>query len=51
MGAAMMAPDYAWWHGFYEVKHRFAKIQKESEFLRRIGSSPERYVIPGRANE
>ncbi|MBN1834958.1 MAG: hypothetical protein JW820_03850, partial [Spirochaetales bacterium] len=26
MGAAMMAPDYAWWHGFYEVKHRFLKI-------------------------
>ena len=20
MGAAMMAPDYAWWHGFYECK-------------------------------
>ena len=26
MGAAMMAPDYAWWHGFYELKHRFLKI-------------------------
>jgi hypothetical protein len=50
MGAAMMAPDYAWWHGFYEVKHRFAKIQKEAESLRMIGSSSERYVIPGRAN-
>ena len=23
MGSAMMAPDYAWWHGFYELKHRF----------------------------
>jgi len=22
MGAAMMAPDYAWWHGFYECKKR-----------------------------
>ena len=21
MGSAMMAPDYAWWHGFYECKH------------------------------
>ncbi|MFO8082989.1 MAG: multiheme c-type cytochrome [Desulfobacterales bacterium] len=21
-GAAMMAPDYAWWHGFYEMKKR-----------------------------
>ena len=26
MGAAMMAPDYAWWHGFYELKHRFLKF-------------------------
>ena len=26
MGAAMMAPDYAWWHGFYELKHRFMKF-------------------------
>ncbi len=23
MGAAMMAPDYAWWHGMYEVAHSF----------------------------
>ncbi len=23
MGAAMMAPDYSWWHGFYECKKRF----------------------------
>ncbi|MBC7356188.1 MAG: cytochrome c3 family protein [Desulfomicrobiaceae bacterium] len=23
MGSAMMAPDYAWWHGFYECKHRY----------------------------
>ncbi len=23
MGAAMMAPDYTQWHGFYEVAHRF----------------------------
>ncbi|MEF2144514.1 MAG: multiheme c-type cytochrome [Desulfovibrionaceae bacterium] len=23
MGTAMMAPDYAWWHGFYECKHRY----------------------------
>jgi len=22
-GAAMMAPDYTWWHGFYECKKRF----------------------------
>jgi hypothetical protein len=22
-GAAMMGPDYAWWHGFYDVAHNF----------------------------
>lgn len=27
MGAAMMAPDYAWWHGFYECKKQFVKFQ------------------------
>jgi hydroxylamine dehydrogenase len=26
MGAAMMAPDYSWWHGFYELKHRYLKL-------------------------
>ena len=23
---AMMAPDYTWWHGFYELKKRFVYI-------------------------
>ena len=23
MGVAMMAPDYSWWHGFYDCKERF----------------------------
>ena len=23
MGAAMMGPDYAWWHGIYDVAHNF----------------------------
>ena len=27
-GAAMMAPDYAWWHGFYELKKRFITIEE-----------------------
>jgi hydroxylamine dehydrogenase len=26
MGAMMMAPDYAWWHGFYECKLRFNEL-------------------------
>lgn len=26
-GAAMMAPDYAWWHGFYELKKRSMELE------------------------
>lgn len=33
MGAAMMAPDYAWWHGFYELKKRFTAIGREAARL------------------
>ncbi len=28
-GAAMMAPDYAWWHGFYELKKRCMEMDEE----------------------
>jgi len=35
MGAAMMAPDYSWWHGFYELKHRFNHIGLMSEELKK----------------
>ena len=35
MGSAMMAPDYAWWHGFYECKKRYNAFMEEArEFLR-----------------
>jgi len=33
MGTAMMAPDYAWWHGFYEAKKRYTKFMKEARHL------------------
>lgn len=33
MGTAMMAPDYAWWHGFYECKKRFNSFMAEAERL------------------
>jgi hydroxylamine dehydrogenase len=33
MGTAMMAPDYAWWHGFYECKKRFNKFMEEANDL------------------
>ena len=31
MGAAMMAPDYTWWHGFYELKKRYTSIMAGAE--------------------
>jgi len=31
MGAAMMAPDYAWWHGFYECKKRFVNFFRKAD--------------------
>ncbi len=37
MGAMMMAPDYAWWHGFYEVKLRFANFMEEANHLIETG--------------
>ena len=33
MGAAMMAPDYAWWHGFYECKKRYNGFMSEAKEL------------------
>ena len=33
MGTAMMAPDYTWWHGFYECKKRFNSYMHESREL------------------
>lgn len=42
MGTAMMAPDYSWWHGFYELKHRFVNLFKEAEKVKRNGS----YIYP-----
>jgi hypothetical protein len=33
MGAMMMAPDYAWWHGFYECKFQFTNFMKEANHL------------------
>ncbi|MDD2605865.1 MAG: multiheme c-type cytochrome [Desulfobacteraceae bacterium] len=37
MGAMMMAPDYSWWHGFYEVKFRFANLMEEAGHLIETG--------------
>jgi hypothetical protein len=48
MGTAMMAPDYAWWHGFYELKHRFAEIRAEIHRLSGAENSEPYAPIPGR---
>jgi hypothetical protein len=48
MGAAMMAPDYAWWHGFYELKHRFNHILSAAEELREKGRGQIYRSFPGR---
>ena len=49
--AAMMAPDYAWWHGFYELKHRFLSIMKSAEELRKQGKGFTYSDSPGRSGE
>ncbi len=33
MGAAMMAPDYSWWHGFYECKKRYNSYMEEGRSM------------------
>jgi hypothetical protein len=43
MGAMMMAPDYAWWHGFYECKHRFNELMHESDLLLKENRKAHRY--------
>jgi hypothetical protein len=44
MGAMMMAPDYAWWHGFYECKARFNEFMEEADHL--IETGKKAYVYP-----
>ncbi len=51
MGAAMMAPDYAWWHGFYKLKHRFNHILKASDDLRKKGKGTVHTKFPGKYKE
>jgi hypothetical protein len=48
MGAAMMAPDYAWWHGFYECKHRFVHILTIVEELGRDDKGEWGEEFPGK---
>ena len=41
-GAAMMAPDYTWWHGFYECKKRFVTFMHKGNEL--IESNQKAYI-------
>jgi hypothetical protein len=51
MGVAMMAPDYAWWHGFYELKHRFNSIVDEIDELKGKAEGKTYKRFPGRYGE
>lgn len=44
-GAAMMAPDYAWWHGFYELKKRSMEIEEQAEHLIQSGNPPKPFKV------
>lgn len=46
-GAAMMAPDYTWWHGFYELKKRCMKIEEQVEELLESGKPAKVFKIRG----
>ena len=48
MGTMMMAPDYAWWHGFFECKSRFNEFMEEAEHA--IKSNQKAYVYPNYPN-
>ncbi|MEW5913179.1 MAG: multiheme c-type cytochrome [Thermodesulfobacteriota bacterium] len=44
LGAAMMAPDYAWWHGFYELKQRYTRFMQRADHL--LASGQKAYLAP-----
>ncbi|AQT67535.1 Hydroxylamine oxidoreductase precursor [Anaerohalosphaera lusitana] len=46
-GAAMMAPDYAWWHGFYELKQRYMEIERQYDHLMKTGEPAKVHEVPG----
>ena len=49
MGTAMMAPDYAWWHGFYELKHRFVDIHAMADDIKKDKGARRHVPLPGRS--
>ena len=47
MGAAMMAPDYTWWHGFYELKKRLNHLRSMAHKLVKSGKPDTVKDYPG----
>jgi hypothetical protein len=50
-GAAMMAPDYAWWHGFYELKKRSMEIEAAAEELLKANKPARVFGVKGSGGE
>lgn len=46
-GAAMMAPDYTWWHGFYELKKRCMVIEEQAEQLLKTKKAAKIFEVKG----
>ena len=46
-GVAMMAPDYAWWHGFYEMKKRCMVIEEKAEKLFKSKKPAKKFNVRG----
>jgi hypothetical protein len=43
----MMAPDYAWWHGFYELKKRCMDIEEQVEQLLQSQKASKVFEVRG----
>ena len=50
-GAAMMAPDYAWWHGFYELKKKCMEIEEQAEALLATAKPAKLFELKGTLEE
>jgi hypothetical protein len=50
MGAMMMGPDYAWWHGFYDCKKTYQEIIRLAEEAKEKGHGSPVFV-PGSGGE
>jgi hypothetical protein len=47
-GVAMFAPDYAWWHGFYDMKERYNDFMEYARDL--IKHNKKAYKVPDYPN-